>query len=167
MTALSRSLHKWIQGWGPTFGGILFLANPFKSHHCRLPISYLGSLNFYCYNPLHWATRQPPHHHQLVASPHTLGQWFLARNKSSGMFPRSRVMWVRVWWLHKRVIECAVFQVLEVIVMSRYRLTALDTVRNQNFTPFTAMRQKYFYISTSTCLHVHGYAGLGQLWLLN
>ena len=42
------------------------------------------------------------------------------------------------------------FQVLEVIVMSRYRLTALDTVRNQNFTPFTAMKQKYFYISTST-----------------
>lgn len=39
------------------------------------------------------------------------------------------------------------FQVLEVIVMSRYRLTALDTVRNQNFTPFTAMRQKYFYMA--------------------
>ena len=61
MTALSRSLHKWIQGWGPTFGGILFLANPFKSHHCRLPISYLGSLNFYCYNPPgHTAASSPP-----------------------------------------------------------------------------------------------------------
>ena len=60
MTALSRSLHKWIQGWGPTFGGILFLANPFKSHHCRLSASYLGSLNFYCYNPLgHTAASSP------------------------------------------------------------------------------------------------------------
>ena len=50
------------------------------------------------------------------------------------------------------------FQVLEVIVMSRYRLTALDTVRNQNFTPFTAMRQKYFYIYL--LLHVNMYMAI-------